>query len=137
MTDASLAVQGAVRSALISSPALTALVPAKNVRDRHSKPSDFPLVVVGDGQTVREDTTYSRRTVRVYSDIHIWTKDDSLAANCKPIAGAVVAALKDIPAISGYSVVDHTYSGTRYLRDPSGEHSHAIVMFETLLYENL
>jgi len=95
-------------------------------------PMGFPAIIIGDGQTVRADLTYARRHVRVVADLHAWTIEGGLAL-VKGIAGAIEATLRTKPALTSHHLVDVRVSGTRYLRDPAGEHGHAVVSIEALL----
>lgn len=134
MIEASLTVQTAIRSRLIASPLVTALVPAASIFDRHSRPEKFPCIIVGDGQTVLEATTYSRRHVRVFADVHIWTRETGLEA-VKTITGHAQRALTGKPALDGVSVVEWRVTGARFLRDPAGEYGHAVLSLEALIAE--
>ncbi|MHA6692040.1 DUF3168 domain-containing protein [Devosia sp. A449] len=136
MTEPSLALQIAIRAALVASPAVLDLVPADHIVDHSARPENFPAIIVGDGQTVREDLTYARRHVRVVADLHVWTVEGGLAF-VKEVAGTIEAALRTKPALTSHHLVDFRLTGTRYLRDPAGEHGHAIVAVEALLEEIL
>jgi hypothetical protein len=133
MAEPSLAVQLAIWNLLVASEAVTATVPAERIFEHQARPEEFPCIVIGDGQTVNESTTLSRRHVRVFADTHIWTNEEGLS-NVKTIAGNVAAALRTKASIEGFHVVDWKVTGTRFLRDP-GEIGHAIVTVETLVNE--
>lgn len=136
MTEPSLALQIAIRSALISSSAVLDLVPADHIVDHSARPEAFPAILIGDGQTMRADLTYSRRHIRVVSDLHVWTVEGGLAV-AKEIVGTVEAALRSKPALTSHRLVDFRLVGTRFLRDPAGEHGHGVVTVEALLEEIL
>lgn len=131
MTEPSLACQIAIRSALTGSPAVTALVPAASIFDAPARPELFPCIIIGTGQTVLEPITVTRSHVRVFSDVHVWTKETGLEG-VKAIAGAASTALADRPALAGYRVFDWIVTGTRFMRDPA-EIGHAVLSVEALL----
>jgi hypothetical protein len=133
MAEPSIAVQIAIRSALVASASIIDMVPASRIFDRTTRPEIMPCVIVGDGHTVNESTTLSRSHVRVFADVHIWTQETGLET-VKTIAGNVARALRTKPAIAGFHVVDWKVTGTRFLRDP-GDYGHAIITVETLVNE--
>jgi hypothetical protein len=132
--EPSLAVQGAIRSALIADAAVTGTVPAARIFDRNTRPELFPCCIIGDAQTALEPLTLSRSHIRIFSDLHIWTEESGLVA-VKTIAGNASAALKAKPSIDGFHVVDWKVTGARFLRDPGGEFGHAVMSIEALLSE--
>ena len=136
VTEPSLALQIAVRARLISVPAVTALVPAERIFDRNTRPTDFPCIIIGDGQTVLEGFSYSVRSVRVYLDLHIWANETG-TENAKTIAGRAFDALAVEPIVPGFMVNMFRATGIRTMRDPSGEHSHSILSVEAVLGEVL
>lgn len=130
MIEPSLALQGAVRARLVDSEAVLALVPPSRIFDGRARPEQFPCITFGDGQTVLEVVTLSRKHVRVFLDLHCWTNEGGLAA-VKTIAGAVSTALLTTPSMGG--LVDFFVAGTRFLRDPTAEIGHAVVSLEALV----
>ncbi|WP_311028218.1 DUF3168 domain-containing protein [Mesorhizobium koreense] len=134
MTEPSLAVQIAIRSALIASPAVTGIVPSAHIFDRRTRPELFPCIIIGDANTALEPITLTRSHVRLFADLHIWTEESGLET-VKTVAGNVGAALRSKPSIDGFHVVDWKMTGTRFLRDPGGEYGHAITSIEVLLNE--
>lgn len=136
MSEPSLALQTAIRARLIATPAVTALVPAASIFDRTTRPEDFPCIVIGDGQTVLEGICYSVRSVRVFADLHLWAKESGLE-NVKTLAGAAFDALfRELP-VPGFMVNLCHATGIRFMRDPGGEHSHAVLTVEAVLGEIL
>lgn len=132
--EPSLAMQGAIYSALVAAPAVTGLVPATSIFDRRIRPELFPCIIVGDANTVLEPVTLARRHVRVFADVHIWTEESGLET-VKTIAGNASATLHTRPSIAGFHVADWKVTGTRFLRDPGGEFGHAVMSIEALLNE--
>jgi hypothetical protein len=124
-SEPSFAAQRAIVAALRGSPAVRDLVPSTSIFDRSGRPETFPCIIIGEGQTLDEsDECIS--AAEVFLDLHVWTKESGFAA-CKPIAGAVMRAVRGLEAeADGYDVSMASIEA-RYLRDPSGEHSHGIV----------
>ena len=133
MLEPSLAVQIAIRSALVAAPAVTATVPVARIFDRSTRPEIMPYIIVGDAQTILEPVTLTRSHVRVFADVHIWTKETGLEA-VKTIAGNVGTALRVRPSIAGFHIIDWKVKGVRFLRDP-GEFGHAVMSIEALVNE--
>ena len=133
--SADLAVQKAIRSRLVSSAAVTTLVPASSIVDRHARPAPDPSIVIGEGQTLVGDDL-QRHQQRVVLDLHVWKREQS-TIGVKAIAGAVRAALhaSRLTMDAGWHCADCFVSHMRYLRDPDGETSHAVVTVETLVSE--
>jgi hypothetical protein len=73
----------------------------------------------------------------VTATVHIWTEETALV-KAKEIAGSVRKALREAP----WSVADHichgiTVSDARFLRDPDGEHGHAVITIDAILQERI
>lgn len=130
-----LALQKALRGRMTASEAVTALVPAASIVDRHARPAPDPSIIIGEGQSV-DDERVSRNVQRVYMDLHIWKKEPS-TAGVKAIAGAIRAAVQSyrFVGLDGYHFGDCRVSSMRYLRDPDGETAHAIVTVEAIVSE--
>jgi hypothetical protein len=76
-----------------------------------------------------------RNVVSVFSTIHIWKKEPSLAG-VKAIAGAIRDAIHSDhqPLLDpGYRCGDWRVDSMRFLRDPDGETSHGIVTVESVV----
>jgi hypothetical protein len=133
--SADLAVQKAVRARLTATPAVTALVPAASILDRHARPAPDPSIILGEGQCI-EAGDIARAVVRVVLDLHVWKKEPGLAG-VKAIAGAVRAALHSarLALDTGFHCGDCRVSMMRYLRDPDGETGHGVVTVETIVSE--
>ncbi|WGD32011.1 DUF3168 domain-containing protein [Ancylobacter sp. WKF20] len=133
MTDVSLNLQEAIVAKLKASTDVLALVPSANIFDRHARPERFPCIILGEGQTVREDLTLADNHVRLYQTIHVWTRDGALIG-ARRIAGTVGAALRG-RAFGAVPVVSARYTGARFTRDPDGETGHGVLTFEALVEE--
>jgi hypothetical protein len=132
--SAALAVQKAIRDRLVSTDAVTALVPASAILDRNSRPAPDPSIILGEDQEVDEGDI-ARRNVRVYSTLHLWKRETGLTG-VKAIAGAIRSAIAArFPQADGFHFADSRVSSTRFLRDPDGETAHGVVTIETLVHE--
>ncbi|KAA3500808.1 DUF3168 domain-containing protein [Rhizobium rhizogenes] len=132
--EPSLALQAAVRSRLVASSALTAVVPAANVRDANGLPSVFPCILIGEGQTA-PGGDIARKRHDAFLDLHIWATESGLVV-AKQIAGTIRAALIDTRwEVVGLHVVDLHVTASRFLRDPDGVHSHGIVSLAAIVKE--
>lgn len=130
-----LALQKALRVQLVADAAVTALVPANAILDRNSRPAPDPSIVIGEGQWLPGGDV-ARAVQIVTLDLHAWKKELGLAG-AKAIAGAVLAAVKSFPrgSADGYHIGDIRVAMVRYLRDPDGETSHAVVTVEATMSE--
>lgn len=132
MSEESLAVQKLIVTTLKANAPLLVLVPAASIFDRHARPEAFPCIIVGEAQTVGDDIDCGPLS-DVYSTIHVWTKEDGFR-ECKSISGAVRRALwQATGTYDGFHVMDTIFEDSRFLRDPSGEHSHGVVTFMSMV----
>lgn len=132
--EPSLALQLAIRARLVASTAVTALVPAASIRDANGLPSIFPCILIGESQTVPGGDV-ARTRHEVFADLHIWQKETSLAFS-KQVSGAIRAALADSRwTAAGLHVADLTVTSSRFLRDPGGAHSHAVLSLSAIVQE--
>jgi hypothetical protein len=131
-----LALQKAVRARLVAETSVSSLVPAASILDRNERPAPSPSIVIGEGQSVDENDSLSRGLVRVYADLHVWKTEPSLAG-VKAIAGAIRSAIRSarLPATDGFHFVDCFVQSARFLRDPDGETSHAVVTLSAKVQE--
>ena len=131
--SADLALQKSIRDRLVSSAAMTALVPAANILDRNARPAPDPAIVIGEGQSV-DDGAIARNRLRIYMDIHIWKREEGLAG--AKLIGSVARAVLNMrrPVLEdGYHCGDCFVTASRYLRDPSGKFSHGVVTVDALV----
>src|SRR5690606_17852021 len=104
MIEPTLALQTAIRSALIASPAVINLVPADHIRSGSARPDKTPCIIMANASTSLHGHDYTaQRTAWVYLDLHIWTLDAGEDA-AKEIAFAVTTALDKprLPIGGGY-----------------------------------
>lgn len=132
----SYAVQKALRSRLIGTAAVTALVPADSVLDRNERPAPDPSIIIGEDQVIDDGETIDRSVSRIVSTLHVWKKESGLSG-VKAIAAAVRDAIRQgrLALESGVKCIDCRVSDTRFLRDPDGETAHGVVTIETVVRE--
>ena len=130
-----IALQTALRARLVSTAAVVALVPASAILDRNEQPAPDPSVIIGEGQSVDEGNSIARDLVRVYMDVQVWKREPS-TAGVKAIAGAIRAALKArLVLTNGFHCADSLVRSMRFLRDPDGLTSHAVITVSALVEE--
>ena len=134
MIDPSLALQKLIRTRLTASSALTALVPATSIRDLNRLPDAYPLIQIS-ADTTNYPREFESWHSEVFASLHIWTKEDgSIAA--RQIAGAIVEALRERPwTADDHEVITLNVRSARYMRDPEGEHCHAVLTVRAILQE--
>lgn len=132
--EPSLPFQAAIRTRLVASSAVTSIIPASAIVDRNATPALDHSIVIGEGITAPDDGIARRRHV-IVADLHVWRKEPSLVG-AKQVVGVIKDALNDGPlTVAGYHVVDLQIASTRFLRDPGGLHSHAVLSLECRLVE--
>lgn len=134
--SASLALQRALRTRLVETPAVVALVPADHVLDRNQRPAPDPSIILGEAQELDGDDSIERRMVRVYHTVHVWRQERSLEG-VTAIMGAVrTAVLAGRLALSaGFHCIDLRVASMRAMRDPDGEASHGVITLEACIQE--
>lgn len=134
MIEPVLALQNAIRWALVNADAVTALVPTDRIRAGSTRPDKTPCIIMSDGNTELHGHDYTaQRTAWVYLDLHIWTLNAGQDA-AKEIAGAVMSALdkRSLTIDGGYC--DHfRVTGSRFPRDPDPEYGHGVLSVEALV----
>lgn len=133
MTEPSLALQKALRTRLAASLVVTALVPAASILDRSARPEGFPCIILGEGQSIYADFGETFHD-RAHADLHIWIEEPGLTT-AKTVVGAVRAALIDGPMIADGLRVADVSMNARFLRDPRGDLSHAVVGIDAIMCE--
>lgn len=134
--SAELALQKAIRNRLTVGADIIALVPAANILDRNERPNPRPSIVIGEGQSVDEGDSIARTLTRVYLDLHVWVEEPSTEIS-KRIAGAIRSAVHSgkLSMIENFHFADCRVRGSRFMRDPDGKTSHAIVTIDALVQE--
>lgn len=131
--SASLALQKAIRSRLVSDLNVLALVPASNIIDSHKRPQTFPAIVLGEDTWTDADLTFDRRHVTVYATLHLWNKEPGLTG-VKELAGAIRKAFRNGVELEGGRCVELHFESARFIRDPDGL-AHGVVTLEALVEE--
>lgn len=134
--SAALALQRALRGRLAATPAVTTLVPAASILDRHQRPAPSPGIILGEAQEVDEGADLQRRQLRVHHTIHVWKREPSLEGVTLIMAEVRRALLGGRLLLGvGLHLADLRVTGTRAMRDPDGETSHGVVTVEALVQE--
>lgn len=135
MSDPSLALQGAIVSALKNDATLSTLL-AQRVYDAVPPVPTFPYISVGDGQVLGDDTEDCGDGSEVHLQIDAWSRAVGYP-EVKQIAAAIRSALKTtpitVPTLSGFTVSVVEYVQTQFLRDPDGLTRHAAITFRYLI----
>ena len=135
MLEPSLALQTAVRAALIAAPAVTTFVPADYIRAGSTAPDRMPSIILADSQTQFLGRAASAQFVaRVYLDLHIWATEDG-ADTAKAIGFAVFNALKTAPTGNGFAIDGYETPVIRWMRDPQPEvsYTHGVMTLEAVI----
>lgn len=131
--DPSLALQKGIRALLLQSDDVLSHVPADHILDVTGRPERLPSIVIGEGQTV-----FQRFSSMAYADLHVWFQESGLEQS-KLIADAVIDAISidaqidGVLRLDGFVCHDLSVERTRYLRDPHGPFSHAIVSVAAIM----
>jgi hypothetical protein len=133
MIEPTLAIQTAIRTRLINTPAVVALVPADHVRAGSTQPDKTPAIIMSDGTTELHGHDYTaQRGAWVNLDVHIWTLDDGPDA-AKHIAFAVQSALDKTMSIEGGFVDQFRVVRSAFPRDPNPVYGHGVLSIEALV----
>lgn len=136
MSDPGLAIQAALIGTLRATGAVTALVSTR-VYDippalQPGAMPTFPYVTIGEAQSITERADCLDGTEH-FVDLHAWSRAPGFV-EVKRIAGAMRAALHEAEIeVSGYRLIDLAMQDVRYLRDPDGLTSHAVLQFRVLV----
>lgn len=129
-----LDLQKSVRTRLATTSAVTAIIPATAIVDRNGSPALDNSIVIGEGISGPDDGIGRTRHM-VVLDLHVWRKEPG-TVGAKQVVSAARAALMDGPlAVDHYHVADMRIASVRFLRDPGGLHSHAVMSLEFRLVE--
>jgi len=131
MADPDLELQGEIVKRLKADPAVTALV-AGRIYDSVPSTATFPYVSYGPSDLVSDDAD----CITAYSGFHqldAWSRGVGYP-EVKKIAEAVRVALHDAPIVlPTNALVFIEHRSTRYVRDPDGLTSHAVIQLETVI----
>lgn len=133
MIEPTLALQTAIRAALIAAPAVTALVSADNIRSGSTRPDKTPCIIMANSTTALHGHDYTaQRAAWVNLDLHVWTLDAGEDA-AKEIAFAVSNALDRRVTITGGYCDHFEVTGAVYPRDPDPAYGHGVLSVEALI----
>lgn len=134
------AVQAAIIAALKDSTEIAAFFQAapyntkveNRVFDSPPASPPYPYITVGDGQSLADkaDGDYDGDDNAI--NVHCWAQEQGNFTACKQMARMVRAAVDEqaLDVGIGLRLVQIFRTETRYLRDPDGITTHAVVMFE-------
>lgn len=127
MSDPSLLLQGAIVAALKASPA----VAGGRIYDSVPPSPSFPYVTIGLSDTVGDDNEcWDASECNV--QVHVWSRAVGMP-EAKGIAAMVRDRLTTEFSLTDFRVVNAQYVTTRYLRDPDGLTTHAVVELTYLI----
>lgn len=135
MIEPTIALQTAIRTALISTPAVTVLVPANQIRAGSSRPDKLPSIMMAGGQTMfLGHASGAQYVARASLDLHIWAIEDGADA-AKAIGFAVSNVLKEAPDAAGFSFDEFSLPSIRWMRDPDPDlaYTHGVLTVECVM----
>jgi hypothetical protein len=128
MASPSLELQIAIVSRLKATAAVMDLI-ADRVFDSVPEDAAFPYVTVGEGDETSDDVDCIDG-FEISLDVDVWSREVGFP-EAKAISDAVRRALKSPQlSISTNSLVYFRHRQTRFVRDPDGKTSHAVLTFE-------
>lgn len=132
MSDPSLALQGWLNTTLRASAALrTELGGTSRIYDQPPQRPTFPYVTIGQDQVV-EDGADCIQSDDAFLTLHVWSRGKGYV-EAKKIVGAIRDAVPETASLTGFMLSECHYRDARYMRDPDGETSHAVVTFELII----
>lgn len=129
MSDPALALQGAIY-ALLNDPSPPLV---QRVYDSVPDNPTFPYVTIGECQVIGDDTEDCGDGSEVIVQIHAWSRKEGFP-EVKALAAAIRTTLGNASySLSGFTVSVVEFQQMRFLRDPDGITSHAVVEFRYLI----
>lgn len=133
MIEPTLALQSAIRTALIASPEVAGLVPPDNIRSGSTRPDKTPCIIMANASTTLHGHDYTaQRAAWVYLDLHVWTLDQGEEA-AKQIAFAVSNSLDKPLSIEGGECDHFRVTGASFPRDPDPAYGHGVLSVEAFV----
>jgi hypothetical protein len=121
ITEPSVEFQTAIRSQLIASPAVTALVPPERIRAGWHRPNGQPCVILTGGQTeYLGEASGTQHIARVNLDLHIWSIEGG-PDTAKAIGWQITQALSGATGTDDLFVDEFDQPRVTWLRDPQPE----------------
>lgn len=134
MIEPSVALQTALRAALITDPAVTALVQPEYIRS--GRADRFPCVIMSGGSTeYLGRASGSQHLARVNLDLHVWAVEDG-PDTAKAIGFAVSRAVIGMADDQKGFAIDHLHQPrVIWLRDPQPElaYTHGVIEIEAVI----
>jgi hypothetical protein len=129
MADASLALQGAINIKLRAEVAAV----DERVFDRVPADVAFPYIELGEFQTL-DDGAQCHDGQELFATLHVWSRTVG-QVEAKQIAAAVRGSLHEAELDLGddFAFLEIAHQDTRYLKDPDGLTSHAVLTFRALV----
>lgn len=128
MASPSFELQVAIVTRLKAAAAVTAFVGAR-VYDSVPENPTFPYITVGEGDETSDDADCVDG-FEISLDIDVWSRAQGFP-EAKKISDEIRKALKSPElTIPTNALVDFRHRQTRFLRDPDGLTSHAVMTFE-------
>jgi hypothetical protein len=133
MSEPSFALQKGVFAALGSSGEVSALVGTR-IFDRVTPNAGFPYIRIGNDQVLNEDQDCVGECVEVFSTIDVFSRAEG-KREAKNVAGAIVRTLNEntISIEGAYALLQFVHQETRFLDDPDGLSTHAVLTFHALI----
>lgn len=135
MIEPSLALQTAVRAALIASPDLVQHVAPERIRAGSIRPERMPAIVLAPARVdLLGRASGGQIVAEVRAMLHIWTVEDG-SERAQAVAGAVLAALIDAPPALGVQIDEWDRPQLAWLPDPdpTRPHAHGAVALRAVL----
>lgn len=133
MVEPTLALQSAIRAALIAAPEVVALVAPDSVRSGSTRPDKTPCILMANATTTLHGHDYTaQRAAWVYLDLHIWTLDQGEEA-AKSIAFAATNALDKPLSFEGGECDHFRITGASFPRDPDPAFGHGVLSVEAFV----
>ena len=133
MIEPSVALQTAIRSALVASFDVISLVEPDHIRAGSSRPENLPAIMISNAETIMHGHASGGQYVASVSlDLHIWAMEDGLD-RAKTIGAAVARTLMDWPQANGFTLVDFKHTRTVWPRDPDPQYGHGVFNIEAAI----
>jgi len=134
MIEPSVSLQTALRTALISDPAVIALVNPEHIRA--GRPDRFPCVIMSGGSThYLGKASGGQHLARVNLDLHVWAVEDG-PDTAKMIGHHVSRAVIAMPdAQDGFTIDQLDQPRVIWLRDvqPELSYTHGVIEIEAVI----
>ena len=131
MVDPAEILQKTIRSTLIDSPDVLALLAPDHIRSGSTVPANFPCVIMAAPQTVNLGRAAAGLyATRVYIDLHIWAQEHG-AGTAQQIGAVLTHVLWDCPEArigpfeNNPAIAEYERPSFKYMRDPDPDKSYS------------